>query len=246
MKRFLILAMACSICLMASGCFSQGSGASESAAVTTQPVTEDTAPSASINPTEKATEKASEKATEKAASKPTEKPKKTDWRSLYTDYIRKLGKGYDKASYALILIDGYDIPELLINNKTFHGGGKYLLWVHDGKLKSQTVSDMSGGDFGYSENNGLFWNMYNAQGSYYSLYSFSGGTTAVKDTAEYSTTSSQKYKVTGEAASKTAYEDTVAKITSCGTSRPLYESKDAILNNISTFEETEPTTAKKK
>ena len=246
MKRFLILAMACSICLMASGCFSQGSGASESAAVTTQPVTEDTAPSASINPTEKATEKASEKATEKAASKPTEKPKKTDWRSLYTDYISKLGKGYDKASYALILIDGDDIPELLINNKTFHGGGKYLLWVHDGKLKSQTVSDMSGGDFGYSENNGLFWNMYNAQGSYYSLYSFSGGTTAVKDTAEYSTTSSQKYKVTGEAASKTAYEDTVAKITSCGTSRPLYESKDAILNNISTFEETEPTTAKKK
>ena len=250
MKRFLILAMACSICLTASGCFSQGSGTSESAAVTTQPVTEDTAPSASVKPTEKptekATEKSSEKATEKAASKPTEKPKKADWRSLYTDYISKLGKGYDKASYALIIIDDDDIPELLINNKTFHGGGKYLLWVHDGKLKSQSISDMSGGDFGYSENNGLFWNMYNAQGSNYSLYSFSDGTTAVKDTAEYSTTSSQKYKVNGEAESKTAYEDTVAKITSCGTSRPLYESKDAILNNISTFEETEPTTAKKK
>ena len=54
MKRFLILAMACSICLTASGCFSQDSGASESAAVTTQPATgkatEDTAPSASVKP----------------------------------------------------------------------------------------------------------------------------------------------------------------------------------------------------
>lgn len=246
--------MACSICLTASGCFSQGSGASESAAVTTQPATgkatEDTAPSASVKPTEstsvKPTESATEKATEKAASKPTEKSKKADWRSLYTDYISKLGKGYEKASYALISIDDDDIPELLINNKTFHGGGKTLLWIHDGKLKSQTVSDMSGGDFGYSENNGLFWNMYNAQGSYYSLYSFSGGAVKLNDTAEYSSSSNPKYMVNGEAASKTAYEDTVAKITSCGTSRPLYESKDAILNNISTFEETEPTTAKKK
>ena len=237
--------MACSICLTASGCFSQGSGASESAAVTTQPVTEDTAPSASVKPTEKATEKASEKATEKAASKPTEKPKKADWRSLYTDYLSKLGKKKKKASYALIPIDDDDIPELLINNKTFHGGGKTIFWIHDGKLKSHRISDMSGGDFGYSENNGLFWNMYNAQGSNYSLFSFSNGATAVKDTAEYSTTSSQKYKVNGEVASKSAFEDMVAKITSSGTSRPLYESKDAILNNISTFEEIEPTTAKK-
>ncbi len=67
MKRFLIFAMACSICLTASGCFSQGSGASESAAVTTQPATgkatDDTAPSASVKPTESATEKATEKAT---------------------------------------------------------------------------------------------------------------------------------------------------------------------------------------
>ena len=246
MKRFLILAMACSICLTASGCFSQGSGASESAAVTTQPATEkateDTAPSASVKPTESATEKA----TEKATSKPSEKSQKADWRSLYTDYISKLGKGYEKASYALISIDDDDIPELLINNKTFHGGGKTLLWVHNGKLKSQTVSDMSGGDFGYSENNGLFWNMYNAQGSYYSLYSFSDGAVKLNDTAEYSSSSNPKYKVNGEVASKSAFEDTVAKITSSGTSRPLYESKDAILNNISTFEETEPTTAKKK
>ena len=78
MKRFLILAMACSICLTASGCFSQGSGASESAAVMTQPATgkatDDTAPSASVKPTESATEKA----TEKATSKPTEKPKKAE------------------------------------------------------------------------------------------------------------------------------------------------------------------------
>ena len=246
MKRFLIFAMACSICLTASGCFSQGSGASESAAVTTQPATgkatDDTAPSASVKPTESATEKA----TEKATSKPAEKPKKADWRSLYTDYLSKLGKDYEKASYALIPIDDDDIPELLINNKTFHGGGKTIFWIHDGKLKSHRISDMSGGDFGYSENNGLFWNMYNAQGSNYSLFSFSNGATAVKDTAEYSTTSSQKYKVNGEVASKSAFEDMVAKITSSGTSRPLYESKDAILNNISTFEEIEPTTAKKK
>ena len=69
--------MACSICLTASGCFSQGSGASESVAVTTQPATEkandDTAPSVSVKPTESATEKATEKAQEKPAEKPTEK-----------------------------------------------------------------------------------------------------------------------------------------------------------------------------
>lgn len=246
MKRFLILAMVCSICLTASGCFSQGSGASESAAVTTQPAagkaTEDAAPSASGKPTESATEKA----TEKAKDKSTEKTKKADWRSLYTDYVSKLGKDYEKASYALIHIDDDDIPELLINNKTFHGGGKTIFWIHDGKLKSHRISDMSGGDFGYSENKGLFWNMYDAQGSFYLLYSFSDGAIKLNDTAEYSTSSNPKYKVNGVEASKTAYEDTVAKITSSGTSRPLYESKDAILDNIRTFEDTEPTTAKKK
>ena len=257
MKRILIIAMICSVCLTASGCFNQSSSSSEPAAVTTQPAagkaSEDTAPSASVKPTEKPaekttekpTEKAKDKATEKTTVKPTEKPKKADWRSLYTDYISKLGKDYENASYALIQIDDDDIPELLINNKTFHGGGKTLLWVHDGKLKSQTVSDMSGGDFGYGEKKGMFWNMYNAQGSYYSLYSFSDGALAVKDTAEYSTSSNPKYKVNGEEASKSAYEDTVAKITSSGTSRPLYESKDAILDNISTFEKTEPAAAKK-
>ena len=116
MKRFMILAMACSICLTASGCFSQGSGASESVAVTTQPATEkandDTAPSASVKPTESATEKATEKAQEKPTEKPTEKA------------TEKSVEVYDEPDYSSYLgMWSYtyipdEIPEEIKNNES--------------------------------------------------------------------------------------------------------------------------------
>lgn len=202
---------------------------------TDAPKTEATAKPTTAPETEKVTDPPTDPTDEpEPETEPATEPPKTDWKTLYKERINDSSLNGNDKSYALAEIDGDGIPELVVDSVS-HMAGKHLYWVSNGELHTERI-DLSWGDFRYGKNQGIFWNLSNAQGSGYTLFSFENDTLTTLHTAVFTTTGGITYSVDKQETDKASYDAMVEDITSkCSDTATFYKSKSDILNAIGNY-----------
>ena len=208
MKKLIILLLTALMLISLAACESSPAKSTES-----RPATENTeATAATEKPTVKETEKATEKAAEKATDPPpetqppeTEKPKtgKENWRELYAEQIDSLDPG-QYAGFALIFIDGDDVPELYAAPMS-HVVTGHVYWVNDDAIHS---ADVSYNGLSYIERENLFLNASGWTGKGYdAVYSISGDQAETVASGEFCTVKgSEYYRWEGEDMSEADYQ----------------------------------------
>ena len=130
-------------------------------------------------------------------------------------------------------INGDNIPELIIDGVA-HMDGKHLYWISDGVLHTERIG-LAWGELKYSEHAGTFWNLSNAQGASYSLYSLGSSNLELLHTANYYMNDS-RYEVDGQTVDEDKYNEMVEEITSqCSDEPTFYHSKEEILSAIDQY-----------
>ncbi len=174
------------------------------------------------------------KTTAPATTAPATTTPEANWKTLYKKAVNDFKTSIDsEPSYALVEINGDNIPELIIDGVA-HMDGKHLYWISDGVLHTERIG-LAWGELKYSEHAGTFWNLSNAQGASYSLYSLGSSNLELLHTANYYMNDS-RYEVDGQTVDEDKYNEMVEEITSqCSDEPTFYHSKEEILSAIDQY-----------
>ena len=181
-------------------------------------------PNSSQEENEGNTESNTEQTTPATDSKPNQDKNQPVWKKLYTNYATINKNSYEY--FALIYIDGDDIPELYM----FNGSESQICAVRNDQVISQKLSGVGGGN--YHKESGHFLNVYQDNGILYMrVYHLSSAFSQVFFGREFKTADSATYYIgdSSEPISEEAFKEAVSEY--IDTTKTIFMHENALTYN---------------